>query len=193
MAKPLPSTNPPQPAAKPPAKSVAQRRGFMTGAGAIVLGGIAGLVPVLSGLAVFFDPLRRRNRASKFLRVASLDALPDDGVPRQFPVIAERVDAWNRSVEPIGAVYLRRGPGQEKPECLTATCPHAGCFVDYDADSKTFKCPCHNSSFEPDGKVIEPSPSPRAMDTLECEINDQEILVKFQAFYSGKAEKVVKE
>jgi len=189
MAKPLPSSNPPKPAAKP----VAPRRGFMTEAGAIVLGGIVGLVPVLSGLAVFFDPLRRRNRASKLLRVTSLDALPDDGVPRQFPVIAERVDAWNRSVEPIGAIYLRRSPGQEVPECLTATCPHAGCFVDYDADSKTFKCPCHNSSFEPDGKIIEPSPSPRAMDTLECEIRDQEVLVKFQTFYSGKTEKVVKE
>ncbi len=182
------------PAPKPvtPPAAAEERRGFLMRAGAIVFGGIVGLVPALSGLTVYLDPLRRRGPGGQFLRVATLDALPDDGVPRQFPVIAERIDAWNRSLEPIGAVYLRRQPGQEKPECWTATCPHAGCFVDYDGTSNTFKCPCHNSSFTVDGQIIEPSPSPRPMDTLACETRGQEILVQFENFYTGKADKVVK-
>jgi Rieske Fe-S protein len=143
-------------------------------------------------VAVLLDPLRRNGRQGKFLRVAPVSAVPDDGVPRQFPVIAERVDAWNRSLEPVGAVYLRRQPGAPEPECLSATCPHAGCFVAYDGEAKTFKCPCHNSSFAPDGAIIEPSPSPRAMDSLACKIDGDEVLVKFENFYSGKAEKIVK-
>jgi Rieske Fe-S protein len=156
-------------------------------AGAVVL-----LVPAASGLAVFLDPLRRKNGRDKYIPVAPLDAVPDDGIPRQFPVVADRVDAWNRSREPIGAVYLRRAAGQQEVECLSATCPHAGCFVNFDAASDTFKCPCHNSSFQVDGAVIEPSPSPRPMDTLDCQVAKQEVLVKFQEFYSGKQEKVAK-
>jgi menaquinol-cytochrome c reductase iron-sulfur subunit len=188
MANPSQSPRPSGPSSAPSTP----RRGFLTQAGAIVFGGIAVLVPALSGFAVFLDPLRRRIKADKFIRVATLDSLPDDGVPRQFPVIAEHVDAWNRSLEPIGAVYLRRTKGETSPGCLTATCPHAGCFVNYDDASNTFKCPCHNSEFQVDGQVIEPSPSPRSMDALECKIQHDEVLVKFQNFYTGTSEKVAK-
>lgn len=170
----------------------ADRRGFFRQAAAAACGGLALLVPLASGLVVFLDPLRRSNGLGSLIPVAPLDAVPADGIPHEFPVIAERVDAWNRSLEPIGAVYLRRGANGSAIECLTATCPHAGCFVSFDGPSGTFKCPCHNSQFTPDGAIIEPSPSPRAMDTLACEVRGQEILVKFEEFYSGRADKVVK-
>jgi menaquinol-cytochrome c reductase iron-sulfur subunit len=173
--------------------SAQERRGFLMEIWAVVVGAFVGLVPLFAGVAVFLDPLRSRNRGSKFIRVGTLDSLPDDGVPRRFAVVAEHVDAWNRSLEPIGAVYLRRGKGQATPECLTATCPHAGCFVAFDHSTSTYKCPCHNSAFTVDGAIIEPSPSPRAMDSLDCQVEDQEILVKFENFYSGKTEKVAKE
>ena len=171
-----------------------ERRGFFARVWAILIGALIVLVPAASALAVFFDPLRRKaSNPGKFIKVAPLDAVPDDGVVRQFPVIAERVDAWNRSTEPVGAVYLRRSEGQAVPECLTATCPHAGCFVAFDSETNTFKCPCHNSSFEVDGALIPLSPSPRAMDTLDCKVVGDEILVKYENFYTGKAEKVVKQ
>ncbi len=176
----------------PSSHSPTDRRGFVAQAMAVVCGGVALLVPLASGLVVFFDPLRRRNALGKLLPVAPSDAVPDDGKPHEFPVIAKRVDAWNGSTGPIGAVYLRRQPGASKIECLTATCPHAGCFVGYDPQADVFKCPCHNSEFTVDGAIIEPSPSPRPMDSLECQIRDDEILVKFEEFYSGRANKVVK-
>ena len=62
---------------------------------------------------MFFDPLRRSRALGKLIPVAPLDAVPDDGIPHEFPVVAERVDAWNRSLEPIGAVYLRRKAGEK--------------------------------------------------------------------------------
>ena len=172
--------------------AAADRRGFMTAALAVICGAFALLVPLGAGLVVFFEPLWRRSGLGKLLPVAPLSAVPDDGLPHEFPVIAERIDAWNRSREPIGAVYLRRQPNQTTIECLTATCPHAGCFVAFDPHSDTFRCPCHNSQFALDGAIIEPSPSPRPMDTLECEVRGQEVLVKFEDFYSGRADKVVK-
>ena len=187
MAK---SSNPPT---GNPAPAANERRGFLTKVTAVVLGGLVALIPAVTGLVVFLDPLRRKAKGATFIPIAPLGAVPDDGIPRQFPVVAERVDAWNQSTQPIGAVYVRRLPGKEKLECLTATCPHAGCFVNYDSATNTFKCPCHNSSFAVDGAIIEPSPSPRAMDTLAYEVDQDEILVKFENFYTGKADKVVKQ
>jgi Rieske Fe-S protein len=169
------------------------RRGFLARAGAIVIGAFIVLVPAASSLAVLLDPLRRRGNGGRFLPVAPLEAVPDDGSVRQFPVIAQRIDAWNRTTEPVGAVYLRRAAGAKVPECLSAICPHAGCFVAYDSETSTFKCPCHNSSYTAEGAIIAPSPSPRPMDTLECKVAGDEILVKYENFYTGRADKVVKQ
>jgi Rieske Fe-S protein len=113
-------------------------------------------------------------------------------VPRQFAVVAERVDAWTGfAAEPIGAVYLRREKGSGKVEALSATCPHAGCFVEMEGQGRCFRCPCHNSTFTLDGGIVAPSPSPRAMDTLECRVaKNGEVEVLFQKFRAGIAAKV---
>ncbi|MBI3463102.1 MAG: hypothetical protein HY000_08605 [Planctomycetes bacterium] len=73
-----------------------ERRGFLTRLGAVLCGGFVGLAPLASGLFVFLDPLRRKSKQGRSIRVATVDALPDDGTPAQFPVIADRTDAWNR-------------------------------------------------------------------------------------------------
>jgi len=167
------------------------RRGFLKQTGAILFGAVAGLVPFLSGLIVFFDPLRRKSRASQFVAVASLNALPEDGSPRKFAVLASRTDAWNKSPNaPIGAVYLRRAEGKAV-QALNVVCPHAGCFVDYDSKEQRYLCPCHQSSFALNGKInTSSSPSPRALDELEVEIrNESEVWVKFQNFRAGEANK----
>jgi len=171
----------------------ASRRGFFAKVLAIACGGLATAVPCGAGLFAFLDPLRRRGEASTFRPVADLAAIPDDGLPRQFSVIADRVDAWTGfAAEPIGAVYLRREKGSREVEALSATCPHAGCFVDLDKGSRCFRCPCHNSTFTLDGGIVDPSPSPRAMDALECRVGARgEVEVKWQRFRAGVADKVV--
>jgi menaquinol-cytochrome c reductase iron-sulfur subunit len=186
-------TKPSSAAPGPPAAD-SERRGFLTRLGAVFVGGLVGLVPLASGLFVFLDPLRRKTAQGRAIRVATTAALPEDGTPAQFPVIADRTDAWNRyPAEPIGAVYLRKAG--EKIECFSAICPHAGCFVGYNADAKQFRCPCHTSAFELDGTRIEPSPSPRNMDTLaldEKKLAEGEIWVQYQNFLTGKPEKTAK-
>jgi menaquinol-cytochrome c reductase iron-sulfur subunit len=175
-----------------PAPANPERRGFFEKLFSIVVGTVLGLVPLVSGLLVWLDPLRRKTQAGAAIRVAMLEAVPKDGVPRKFPVIASRTDAWNKFPRvPVGAVYLRR-TGEKTVEALNVICPHAGCFVDYLQDKSVFLCPCHNSTFGLDGQINDPrSPSPRALDGLEVEIRrGNEIWVKFVNFRPGTKEKV---
>ena len=168
------------------------RRSFLTKAAAVIIGGALALVAPLAGLVVFLDPLRRKDVNREPVFVASLDAVPEDGEPRKFSVLATRIDAWTRTPNvPVGAVYLqRRKDGSVR--ALNVVCPHAGCFVDYRSDQNHYHCPCHNSSFALDGKVLDPkSPSPRPLDELPVEIrHGTEVWVKFQNFRAGVAEKI---
>src|SRR5687767_12294884 len=108
-----------------------ERRGFLKRLAAGVIGGLVAVVPLLSGLAVLFDPLRRKSARASAIHVASLGAIPEDGTPRKFSVLASRVDAWNKSPHtPIGAVYLRR-TGPKSVKAFNVVCPHAGCFVEF--------------------------------------------------------------
>jgi menaquinol-cytochrome c reductase iron-sulfur subunit len=168
------------------------RRGFLKRLLASVIGGVCSLVPLGAGLAVFFDPLRRKAEAGRAVQITSLHALPADGVPRKFSVISNRTDAWNKfPATPVGAIYLRR-TDETTIEAFNVICPHAGCFIDYAADMHCYLCPCHNSTFAIDGSINDPkSPSPRGMDSLEVEIrNESEVWIVFQNFRSGLVDKI---
>lgn len=181
------------------------RRGFLGKAAAVVIGGLIAVFPAAAGLFTFCDPLRSRSRGGdggdkqqpgRLVRVTSLEAVPDDGVPRQFPVIADRQDAWNRFPdEAIGAVYLRRTKGSEEVEAFNAICPHAGCFVNFDRKQDVYQCPCHDSSFDLSGKC-QHGPSPRSLDALDTELRpagkEQYIWVRFVNYYAGKKEQIAK-
>jgi menaquinol-cytochrome c reductase iron-sulfur subunit len=169
------------------------RRGFLKQAAA-VCGAAAIALPAAVGMAAFLDPLRRKGQSgARFLRLATLEALPEDGTPRKVPVIAERSDAWSRyPAQPIGAVFLRRTG--EKVAAMQVICPHAGCSIDFQRSPEggRFFCPCHGAAFDLSGKRTQAdSPSPRDMDPLEVEIrNRNEVWVKFQSFQMGRAERV---
>ncbi len=175
-----------------------ERRGFFPKFAAIVIGGLVTLFPLAAGLMVFVDPLvRRQGKARGMLKVTALDSVPDDGVPRAFPIVTDRTDAWTYyPSQPIGAVFLRREKGQKTPVAFQTTCPHAGCRIDYLASDRCFKCPCHNSAFDLSGAIRQPSPSPRPMDQLKCEVRSAsgvaEVWVDYQDFYTGVSKQEVK-
>ncbi|MDP6794091.1 MAG: Rieske (2Fe-2S) protein [Verrucomicrobiota bacterium] len=170
---------------------VQERRGFIKFL-CVLLGSLISLVPFGAGLRSYFDPLARRNKGGGgdgFVRVTSLDAIPADGTPAKFAVVADKVDAWNRFQNvSVGAVYLRLVNGE--PEALHTVCPHLGCFVDYRPGNGDFFCPCHNSNFNLNGVRVK-GVSPRAMDVLKIEVrNETEVWVKFQNFQPGHSHPV---
>ena len=55
-------------------------------------------------------------------------------------------------------MLLRRqidsGAEENGVQAFNVVCPHAGCFVRFNAERNQYVCPCHNSAFELDGQVI---------------------------------------
>jgi len=182
----------------------------LTKAAAVVIGGIVSLTPLVAGLAFLLDPLRlgldklriRKKTTAPgesagkegFIKIGTTAAVPADGSPTRFTVIADRFDAWNTFLkEPIGSVYVRKA-ADGKFVCFSTICPHLGCSVDCVAGNSKFHCPCHDSGFDLDGKRTNQTP-PRDLDSLELDpekLDVGELWVKFQNFRTGEPHKVVK-
>ena len=80
----------------------------------------------------------------------------------------------------------------QKPDgsiaAFAPACPHLGCGYRWFPAEKSFKCPCHASVFDIDGKVLA-GPAPRSLDGLETRVEDGRVFVKFQIFQVGTATK----
>ncbi len=170
------------------------RRGFAAKIAAVFIGIAALAGPVAAAVVSFLNPLKLKGQGGSYFFLTTIESLPEDGTPRRFPVIADRVDAWNTYPnDPIGAVLVRRTADPKNPvEAFNVICPHAGCFIGYDAEKKEFVCPCHVAYFSLDGRRTSPdSMSPRDMDSLDLEIREKnEVWVKFENFQQGTPKKI---
>jgi Rieske Fe-S protein len=180
------------------------RRSFLMRFTALVAGGIVAIFPFAAGWGVLFDPLRRNREKSSgdgaetagFSRICPLDALSTDGVPQEFVVTTDIVDAWTHATgQRVGSVFLTRtdADGEPKVTALSSTCPHLGCAVEFDAGENQFACPCHESGFSKEGQKLF-GPSLRGLDALEVKLIDhegqQEVWVAFERFRAGVAERI---
>jgi len=55
-------------------------------------------------------------------------------------------------------------------------CTHLGCTVPWNEEKKQFECPCHSSTFNIKGEVLQ-SPAPRALDIFPITIENNVIYV----------------
>ncbi len=100
--------------------------------------------------------------------------------PSKVDIIAPVVkDAWTAARNVLlGAAWVRQvAPG--KLVALSSVCPHLGCAIGW--DGATYVCPCHDSKFDVDGKVMS-GPSKRAMDELPLKIEDGRLLLTWKRF-----------
>ena len=177
------------------------RRSFIAIVTTVVAGAITLLTPLAVGIVTFLSPLFKKSSSTK-VRVALLDQVPDDGMPRAFPVVMDRVDAWTKyPAQRVGSVYLIRKSGEEKPLALAAKCPHAGCFIGYTPGDSLFRCPCHTSAFQLDGARAhgDAEVAPRDMDHLPVELVEiatadgtkaREVWIEFIDFQTGLKEAI---
>jgi Rieske Fe-S protein len=150
-------------------------------AGAVGCGALA--VPTVRFLVA---PALGAAGAGKWIKTVPLDAL-SEGEPKRVALVADRRDAYTleKDVELGAAWLLRKG---SEIVAWSIVCPHLGCAVDRSAAGPGFNCPCHDSSFDADGKRLT-GPSPRGLDTLAAKVEDGAVHVEFQRFRQGTPEK----
>ena len=181
-----------------------ERRSALRVVGGVLLSAL-GLALAIPAALFLSDPVRKRRPPSgsppepspdadrgTTVAVAEVGEVPDldhGGAPLRTAVVASGLrDAWNRLDQTqLGSVYLGKRGGALT--ALSATCPHAGCGIDYDSEHRQFVCPCHNSTFALDGRRLD-GPAPRDMDRLELSVQGSKVFCQFQRFRLALKNKV---
>ena len=62
---------------------------------------------------------------------------------------------------------------------LDPTCTHLKCLVFWDAKLKRIRCPCHDSAYDLDGKVLA-GPAPRPLKTFPAELSGDRVILTLE-------------
>lgn len=65
-------------------------------------------------------------------------------------------------------IWVVRSP--DRIFVIFAVCTHLGCTPDWKESENKFKCPCHGSGYDPEGRNYE-GPAPRPMDRARVELD----------------------
>lgn len=146
------------------------------------IGGAVGAAVALPTLSVLVHPARSQTVTTPKdpIDVGDLGLLGSDW--RKVDVIAPEVrDAWTTQQNVVlGAAWIRKGKG-DKPEALSAACPHLGCPVGWEPAKQQFLCPCHNSYFKDNGDVSD-GPAKRGLDPLPIEVKEGRLRLTWVAY-----------
>jgi menaquinol-cytochrome c reductase iron-sulfur subunit len=154
----------------------------------IVGGGVVGCAAVaVPTVRLLVAPIGGGADGGRWIRALRISALAS-GEPKRVALIADHRDAWTleKAVE-LGAVWLVRTGTDVR--AWSVICPHLGCAIDRGASSPGFFCPCHDSSFDPEGHRLS-GPSPRDLDELATRVEDGFVLVEYKRFQLGMPAKV---
>lgn len=157
----------------------------------MAIGGTIGAVVAVPLVRYLLFPIGREVVSSSKEPIDLLDAagLEPGAPPVRVQVTAASMrNAWNVADEvPLGSVWVRKTESGEV-QALSAVCPHLGCAVDFDAEAKVFKCPCHRSAFAVDGEKMS-GPSKRGLDPLPVEVADGRVKVTYIRYRADIAER----
>jgi menaquinol-cytochrome c reductase iron-sulfur subunit len=127
----------------------------------------------------------RAKQAGQFIRVASVGDL-ETGVPKRVDVVSSAVDGWSVQADAVvGSAWLVK-QADGRISAFSTICPHLGCPI-ASVGTEGFRCPCHDSFFKADGSSTK-GPSPRAMDMLEVQVDNGNVLLRYVRYKQGVAD-----
>jgi len=132
---------------------------------------IAGALGLPALAYLFFPPKARRE--NEWVDLGDVSRLAPDS-PVEMTFRHNRVDGWKVTSEKSGAWVVRATGG-----AVTAfgpQCTHLGCAYHWEEGKGEFICPCHNSVFGMDGRVIS-GPAPRPLDRYESRMNGSHLML----------------
>ena len=121
------------------------------------------------------------NRKGSFVKAADLPDLKI-GTPQEVSFQRTRVDGWRTLNEKVIAWVVRTGNRQVV--AYSPQCTHLGCAYHWEAQQNQFVCPCHDSRFSIDGKVLQ-GPAPRPLDRFAVRLDGDKLLIGSQIHKVG--------
>jgi Rieske Fe-S protein len=154
------------------------RRGFIGWALGVGAGFVA-LVAAIPAAGMFLGT--SSGQTTGFVEVADVASLPE-GEPTGITFVQQTTDAYLHETLPHSVWVTKRSAADVV--VLSPVCPHLGCQVAWDKQKKQYVCPCHNSVFAPDGKLLS-GPAPRSMDTLPSKVEGGKLMVQWMDYKPG--------
>jgi cytochrome b6-f complex iron-sulfur subunit len=77
-------------------------------------------------------------------------------------------------------IVIRNPSDQSSLIAVNSKCTHQGCAVSWEKTEKSFVCPCHQSKFATDGKVVK-GPAKEPLQTYATKIENGDVLVSLKA------------
>mgnify|MGYP001185080533 CR=1 FL=1 len=158
---------------------IGSRRTFfqrMIGAAAACIG--LGLSIPLLGYLV--SPALKR-RAQPWVDVGAVEDL-SVSEPKPLDYVTSIRDGWMETTAHKAVWAIKRADGGVT--VFSPICTHLGCGYRWEESDHAFKCPCHGSVYDREGKVLE-GPAPRALDVLPAKIEHGRLLVMYKEFKAG--------
>jgi menaquinol-cytochrome c reductase iron-sulfur subunit len=151
-------------------QSVTRRR-FYVGAIYGLWAAIAAALGLPAAIYLLFPPrVRQEDQWVDAGDVSRLDA----NSPTEMTFRRNRVDGWKITSEKATAWVVKQAGNSVV--AFGPQCTHLGCAYHWDDGRSGFLCPCHNSLFSLDGKVMS-GPAPRPLDRYETKVEGRKLLL----------------
>jgi menaquinol-cytochrome c reductase iron-sulfur subunit len=126
----------------------------------------------LPALVYLFFPPKIKSRQD-WTEIGKVDNLAVDS-PVEVAFRKNRIDGW-KVISEKSTAWVVRQP-DNSVVAFGPQCTHLGCAYHWDEGKHEFLCPCHNSLFAMDGKVIG-GPAPRPLDRYDVRVEGDKLFV----------------
>ena len=132
---------------------------------------IAGALSLPAAIYLLVPP--RARREDQWADAGDVAQLPLR-TPEEVVFRRNRVDGWKITSEKATAWVVKLS--EKDVVAFAPQCTHLGCAYHWDARHGNFLCPCHNSVFSIEGKVLA-GPAPRPLDRYQAKVADGKLLL----------------
>jgi Rieske Fe-S protein len=149
------------------------RRDFIKATTGIV-GGIIGAVFGIPAIVYLIAPALREDKAGAPVTIGKLEDIPVDQF-HPFSFTITKVNGWERTASNYGGYILRRSESPDDILVLSSRCTHLSCTVNWNEEIRRFTCPCHDASFDAEGKVVD-GPPPEPLGHFEYSVDTEGVI-----------------
>ena len=159
-----------QTAAEPRTPGTSRRSFYVVG-----IYGLWALIAAALGLPALIYLLvpPRERRQSEWVEAGDIRQLTPN-TPVELTFRRTRVDGWKVTSQKSTAWVVRQA--DDRVTAYSPECTHLGCAYHWDQGKTEFVCPCHNSLFAIDGKVLG-GPAPRPLDRFQTRVEGTKLLL----------------